>query len=204
MNNSVVLTSRRWQVLLLGGASGVGKSSISYRLARHFGAGLTEVDDFQVLLLKMTTPEQQPALHFWWTHPAPETLTAEEIMTQGLDIGRVMSIGLEAVIANHLVAGTSVVLEGDFIHPDLAARASFGDQPNGGRVRAVFLHEADEDQLVENYLRREPADEPQLLRARVSVLKSRWLKHEAERLGVPVVEARPWDTVFDRVLAAVA
>lgn len=36
-----------WQVLLLGGASGVGKSSVSYRLAQHYGVGLTEVDDFQ-------------------------------------------------------------------------------------------------------------------------------------------------------------
>ena len=33
-----------WRVLLLGGAGGVGKTSVSYRVARHFGAGPTEVD----------------------------------------------------------------------------------------------------------------------------------------------------------------
>ena len=64
--------SRAWQVLLLGGPSGTGKTAVSYRLARHFGIGITEVDDFQVLLERMTTPEQQPALHFWRTHPAPD------------------------------------------------------------------------------------------------------------------------------------
>jgi hypothetical protein len=41
---------RRWQVLLIGGASGTGKTSVSYRLAQYFGVGLTEIDDFQVLL----------------------------------------------------------------------------------------------------------------------------------------------------------
>jgi 2-phosphoglycerate kinase len=42
--------ARSWQVLLLGGASGTGKTSVSYRLARYFDIALTEVDDFQVML----------------------------------------------------------------------------------------------------------------------------------------------------------
>ncbi len=79
MHDTLTPPVRRWQVLLLGGASGAGKSAISYRLAHYFRVGLTEVDDFQVLLERMTTPEQQPALHFWRTHPAPETLSPTEI-----------------------------------------------------------------------------------------------------------------------------
>src|SRR6266516_1496001 len=133
--------ARSWQVLLLGGPSGVGKTAVSYRLARHFGIGITEVDDFQVLLERMTTPEQQPVLHLWRTHPAFDQVPATEIMEQGLDVGRVMATGLEAVIANHLETQTPVVLEGDFIHPSLAAQTSFLGQPNDGRVRAIFLYE---------------------------------------------------------------
>jgi 2-phosphoglycerate kinase len=80
MDEPLMSPARSWQVLLLGGASAVGKTAVSYRLARHFGIGLTEVDDFQVLLETMTTPEQQPALHFWRTHPAPDALSAQAIM----------------------------------------------------------------------------------------------------------------------------
>ena len=195
---------RTWQVLLLGGASGVGKTAVSYRLARHFAVGLTEVDDFQVLLERMTTPAQQPALHFWHLHPAPERLTPEEIFEQGLEIGRAMAPGLEAVIANHLESRTPVVLEGDFIHPALAVRTRFDDEPNDGRVRAVFLHEPDEAQLLRNLLQREPEAGPQVVRARVSWLYGQWLQREAERYELPVVPARPWDTVFERVLAVLA
>lgn len=38
MNNDI--PGRSWQVLLLGGPSGVGKTSVSYRLAHHFRIGI--------------------------------------------------------------------------------------------------------------------------------------------------------------------
>ena len=60
---------RDWTILLVGGASGVGKSSVSYRLAHHYGVSITEVDDFQVILEGMTTPDQYPVLHFFRTRP---------------------------------------------------------------------------------------------------------------------------------------
>jgi 2-phosphoglycerate kinase len=196
--------ARPWDVLLLGGPSGTGKTAVSYRLSRYFGVGITEIDDFQALLERMTTPEQQPALHFWRTHPAPHLLSAAEIMEQGLDVGRAMAPGLEAVIANHLESQAPVVLEGDFVHPALAAQASFLDQPNNGRVRAVFLYEEDQQQLVANFLQREPESGSQTTRARVSWLYGQWLRGEAERYGIPALPARPWETVFERVVEAIS
>src|SRR5690606_23827883 len=92
--------NRSWDVLLIGGASGVGKSSLSYRAARHFGVGIVEVDDFQVVLERLTTPETQPAFHFWRTHPDPGSLTPDAIHEQGLAYGQAMLLALEAVIAN--------------------------------------------------------------------------------------------------------
>jgi 2-phosphoglycerate kinase len=195
-------SARAWQVLLLGGPSGTGKTAVSYRLARYFDVGITEVDDFQVMLERMTTPEQQPVLHWWRVHPAFDQVPATEIFEQGLDVGRVMGVGLEAVIANHLETEMPVVLEGDFIHPALAARTSFVDEPNDGRVRAIFIIEDDEQQLASNFSRREPERGPQTKRARVSWLYGQWLKQEAERYGLPFVPARPWDTVFERIVAA--
>ncbi|HXC55697.1 MAG TPA: hypothetical protein VNU97_10395 [Rhizomicrobium sp.] len=177
---------------------------MSYRLAKHYGVGITEIDDFQVLLERMTTPEQQPALHVWKTNPAFEQLAAAEIMAHVLEVGRAMTPGLDAVIGNHLETQMPVVLEGDFIDPALAAQASFAGQSNGRRVRAVFLHEPDEQQLVDNFLRREPERGPQTKRAHVSWLHGQWLKREAERLGIPVVAARPWDTVLERTIAALS
>jgi 2-phosphoglycerate kinase len=108
---------RSWQVLLLGGPAGVGKTHVSYRLAQHFGVGITEVDDFQVILERMTTPAEQPVLHYWQTHPEAESLPAEEIVKLSIAVGQAMLPALEAVIANHLESQTPIVLEGDFILP---------------------------------------------------------------------------------------
>ena len=189
-------------MLLIGGASGTGKTRLSYRLAQEFGTGITEVDDFQVVLERMTTPEQQPALHFWRTHPDPGSLSAEDIHQQGLGILDVMLPALEAVVENHLEEGTSLILEGDFIHPALAARDAFGEQANDGRVAAVFLDEPDEDQVVRNFLSREPATGSQITRARVSVLRAAWIRQACTELGIPSVPARPWETLFERVIGA--
>src|SRR6266508_6515830 len=128
MTTDLIWPARAWQVLLLGGPSGAGKSSVSYRLAQHFGVGLTEVDDFQVVLEKMTTPEQQPAIHYWNTHPEASQLPAEGILELHLNVCRALAPALEAVIANHLESEMPVVLESDFILPALATQTSFGDQ----------------------------------------------------------------------------
>ncbi len=191
---------RAWEVLLLGGPSGVGKTSVSYPLAHHFGVGITEIDDFQVVLETLTTPREQPVLHFFRTHPDPASLTPKQLLEQTLKVAEVMAPALEAVVANHLETRTPVVLEGDFLLPTLAARADFAGQPNAGRVRAVFLHEQDEGQLVANFSAREPGSGVQAGRARVSLLYGRYLREEAERLGLPALPARPWDNLLARVL----
>ncbi len=203
MANTETYPNRTWEVLLIGGASGTGKTSVSYRLARHFGVGITEVDDFQIILEKMAMPEQMPALHFWDTHPNPLALPPETIVENGLDICKVMRPALEVVIASHLESGSAVVLEGDFIHPALADQLLFERQCNAGRVKAVIIDEPDEDQLVRNFLQREPDRGEQRQRAQVSCLYAAWLREEARKSQVPVVQARPWDNVFERVLEVI-
>ncbi len=129
-NNEI--PQRSWQVLLLEGPSGVGKTSVSYRLASHFGIGITEVDDFQVILERMTTPTEQPVLHYWRTHPEAGNLSAEEIVKQTIAVGQVMASALEAVITNHIESRTPLVLDGDFILPGGAISPAFSRSLPGG------------------------------------------------------------------------
>ena len=191
-----------WRVLLLGGASGVGKSQVSYRLARHYGVSVVAVDDFQTVLEHMTTPAEQPVLHYWRTHHDEwRALDDDGKLAYTLRYAGVMAQALEHVIANHLESAAPVVLEGDFILPELALRSTHGDEAADGRVRAIFLYEEDEAQIARNYAAREGRD--QSGRARLSWRYSEWLRGEAQRLGLPAVAARPWETVLERSIAAV-
>jgi 2-phosphoglycerate kinase len=194
MNNDI--PHRSWQVLLLGGPSGTGKTSVSYRLAQYFRIGITEVDDFQVILERMTTPAEQPVLHYWRTHPKAAHMPPEEIATHTIAVGRVMAPALEAVISNHIESRAPIVLEGDFILPAVASLFS------ENQVRAIFLYEESEEQLRQNFLQREPEHGLQEKRARVSWLYGQWLRQEAERVGALALPARPWHDLFERILAA--
>jgi 2-phosphoglycerate kinase len=200
---SGVSSGRGWEVLLVGGASGVGKTTLSMALSRHFGVNLVQVDDLQVALEKLTTPEQQPLLHFWHTHwDEFSTWSDAQLVAHFIEVSRdVFSPALEAVIAQHLEAALPAIIEGDFVLPELALCDRFDDQPNNGRVRAIFLDE-DEAQIASNYEARDKA--PQVFRARASALNGRWLQSECRRLGVTEVAARPWSSAVARAIRALA
>jgi 2-phosphoglycerate kinase len=203
MEKAMKPPKRDWQVLLLGGASGVGKSSLSYPLARHYDVNLTEIDDIQVALEKLTTPEQQPLLHFWRTNWEEFShWSDEQHLSHFIQVSReVFQPALDAVIANHLESNRPVVLEGDFVLPELARAESFDGQANEGRVKALFIYEEDEARIAANYLARE--GEEQAFRAHTSWLKNQWLRSECERLGVPTIAARPWNTVLGRAVSII-
>ena len=192
---------RRWDVLLIGGASGVGKTSVSYRVARHFGIGITEVDDFHIILEVMTAPAQYPVLHLFRTNPdAFFRMSEDEKLEHAIAYSTAMAKPLEHVIANHLDYGPPLVLEGDFILPELATRERYNDIPGADRVRGVILFE-DEGQIAKNFHARE--GEPQPGRAHTCWRYSEWLRREAARLDLPAIPARPWETILERVLAAI-
>ena len=143
---------RTWHVLLVGGASGVGKTTLASALGRYYGVDVTQLDDIQTALETMTTPEQQPLIHFWQTNWAEfNAFTDDDHVNHFLDVSRqVYSRVLAAVVADRLDGGTPVIIEGDFILPELATRADFDGQPNDGRVRALFVEEGDEAQIAAN------------------------------------------------------
>lgn len=193
-------TNAPWDVLLIGGASGTGKSSLSYAVARHFGVGVTEIDDLYTAVKRMTTAGQQPVLHYWDTHPEAMSWSAESILDLHRSVCRVLEPAVGAVVADH-VAGTPVILEGDYLSPEGAANL-IKTLPSGA-VRAVFLVEDDETQLVRNFASREPGGGEQYGRARASRLFGEWLKSECDRLGLVALSARPWGTLLERTLRAV-
>ena len=190
-------------VLLLGGASGVGKSQIASGVAARFGAGVVAVADFQVVLERMTSPEQYPELHRWRLHPE-EVLALDDagMLAHTRAYAEVMANALEVVIRNHLESGPPIVLEGDFILPSLVTRPAYDGVEANGRVRGVFLVEEDEDQLARNFLAREGEEQPP--RARASWCYSEWLREECDRIGVPTIASRPWTTTLERGIVAVS
>jgi 2-phosphoglycerate kinase len=183
---------RNWDILIIGGASGSGKTSISCPLARLYEVDLVRVDDFQVFMQACTTPETHLALHTPAPHNNYEGVDA--IVIPYIDIGRMFLPGLTAVVNDHVLENIPMILEGDFILPELAA--SFGNP----KIKAIFIYETSREQILQNYFSREA--ELQEQRADRSYAHGNWLKDECFKLGITVIEARPWNTLMERVTAS--
>lgn len=180
-----------WTVLVIGGSSGSGKTMASYPLAEHYSVPLVEIDDLVHALLAITTPDQLPYLHGWRSHP--EGGSTVDAVEARIRLAATLRPAVEAVILNHIATGSPVIIEGDYLLPSLVSIDG---------VRGVFLHEPDEDQIVQNYARREPQRGLQLGRAAVNRRYGDWLAAQASVLRLPVLPSRPWSTLVTRVLYA--
>ena len=184
--------SRDWDILIIGGASGSGKTVISRALARLYEIDLVRVDDFQVLLEAITTPETLPAIHYWEEHPNWRDEGVGAAVSRLIDAGQALAPGLTAVVNDHLTENIPMILEGDFILPEFSV--SF-ENP---RVKAIFIHEPSREQILQNYLARE--GEIQEFRADVSYSYGNWLADSCLKCGVSVVQSRPRDSLMNRVI----
>ncbi|MFJ8430893.1 AAA family ATPase [Kitasatospora sp. NPDC094019] len=202
------MANRTWELVLLGGASGVGKSVAAARIAGATGAFVVEFDDVVAALQELTTAAQHPALHHFDGPGAPEQ--PEEAWPPGrvLELQIATAEALEpavlGVVRNRLTVPVPAVIEGDYLTPAACARAVALGRATGRDVRAVFLHEGDADRITANYAEREPASGPQTGRAEVGARYSHWLAQQARRHALPVVDCRPWSTLADRLDAALA
>jgi 2-phosphoglycerate kinase len=189
----VVAEAAEWLVLLIGGSSGVGKTTVAAEVARRLGAAWLMVDDLRLALERSGLP-------------IPDSTRVEEVDAPGglVAVGEAVAPAIEVVIENHVDQRIPVVIEGDGILPSLLERPSVRARAAGGRVRAVFVHEPDPDALLANLVLRGADGWRDDLRwyARRSAAHGEWLRREAERRGLATVPARPRDTLAGRIVAA--
>ena len=188
-------------VVFVGGAPGVGKTNVARPIAAHLGMNLMQVDDVYLVLERMTDPERFPAIHEWRLHPERVlALDAAGMLEHTREVSAIVPQAITPVIADRLESGIRCVFEGDFIQPAFATSETFDGVPVADRVRRVFVYDTLE-QFTVNVAVREGEDDPG--RARISWDYSEWLRSECERLDVPSIPARPWETAVERALDAI-
>lgn len=188
MNNN-----RNWTVLFIGGASGTGKSSIAYEIARFYGVNVLEVDDVHLSIKTVTTVKSFPAIHYWDTGINWKDISVDGNVNWLIDVSKEMIPILKELVNRHLEEKLPIIIEGDFINPAFAI--SF-DNPE---VKSIFVNESEKDQILQNYLSREGGD-LQHFRAEISIAYGKWIAEICNRNNIRMIEARPWDTVLKRAV----
>ncbi|MBX3052388.1 MAG: hypothetical protein KF753_12970 [Caldilineaceae bacterium] len=204
-----------WQVLLIGGGSATGKSTVAQSLVKKIGISHLLVDDLRIAVQAVTTPAQMPALHYFLTVEDATALSAEAFTDGLIGVGQALIPALREVISHHVAvpAVGRVIVEGDGILPEFVNNLALADV-NGRalmdvetKVRAVFIYEEEEEQLLGNFTARSRGSEHAPSTEQRRYVHSIWqfgqrVKADAERFGQPVVCARPFDTLAQRILAA--
>ena len=188
MNND-----RNWTVLFIGGASGTGKSSIAYEIARYYGVNVLEVDDVHLSVETVTTKESFPAIHYWNTGVNWKEIGVEGNVNWLIDVSKEMIPVLKEIVNRHIEDILPIIIEGDFIYPE------FTKSFENPEVKSIFINETDVNQILHNYLSREGGD-LQHYRAEISIAYGKWLANTCNQIGISVIESRPWNTALSRSL----
>jgi 2-phosphoglycerate kinase len=188
-----VNNDRNWTVLFIGGASGTGKSSIAYEIARFYGVNVLEVDDVHLSVETVTTKERFPAIHYWNTGINWKNIGVDGNVNWLIDVSKEMIPILKELVNRHIEDKLPIIIEGDFIYPEFT---NFFENPE---VKSIFVNERDINQILQNYLSREGSD-LQHYRAEISIAYGKWIADTCKQNGIRVIESRPWDTVLARAL----
>ncbi len=203
-------TRQPWQVLVLYGASGTGKSTAAQKIARAAGATWMQVDDLRLALQysRVDLPEMTDRLYFFesttdvWNRPMDEVLQAF------IDVATVVAPAVRVVIDSHLVTGVPMVIEGDGVLPHLVDDPVLQPWLATGALRICCLAASSRTELIENMVRRGRGnhldDRERVARqATVNLAFNDWLVESSRSLRIPVVTSRPFDTLIERIQQAV-
>ena len=184
------------EIVLIGGCSSVGKTTVACALRDMLGREHVQVDR-----ILRTMPRDQGTREFIGD-PEQLDLPVDELVA--------MIVSKRVTLAEHLPhlfqtwqhEGVSVVLEGEGITPDLTAGFRF----NPGAL-AVFIVETDRDQMYRNLVNRSERfavlNEPRKRKlVEMNCVYGEWLQNEAIRYRMPWLTAQPWETLRTRVVQA--
>lgn len=194
-------------VLLIGGATGTGKSTVVTEVAHRLGiTRVTSTDIVRQTMRAFFSRKFMPSIHYssFEAGPAVEVPEGEEAnpaLMGFLEQTRNVLVGVRAVIGRALEEGHSLALEGVHLVPGALPRSY-----TGAVVCQCLLVIEDEDEHARHFWIRESASEG--LRPMEKYLSSLpdirriqdYLVDRARRAGVPVIENTRMESAVDGVI----
>jgi 2-phosphoglycerate kinase len=193
-------------VILIGGAVGVGKSTIATHLAHRLGIVRVVATDGSIreVMRAMLSSELMPSLHvssFQTDKAVREPTRRSDALVAGFrEQTQAVSVGIEAMIQRSVTEGTSIVIEGVHVVPGFFDVAEFRD-----RIVAVplILEVEDESKHLNHFAVRETGVRPAERYAKnfENIRKlQRYVKSQALSHGVPIIPNHSFDQAISAVL----
>lgn len=196
---------RDWNVLLIGGSAGTGKTTLARQLSEHFSIPVLQVDDIRVAMQEVLDPKKYPDLFAFIQGDETFFAQSHDVIAKALyKIGKDVWVELKKVIEEHL--DSPVIIEGDGIIPELLHTLP---QNN---IRGIFLFDEQEQLKKREKERKEKRGGK--IDGRPDVITDEWLerytgvsylfgqkiKDQAEKHGYTTLRSSPIETLFKRMI----
>ena len=192
-------------VVLIGGATGVGKSTLATQLAARLGiVRVVSTDAIREVMRSMLSAELMPTLHTssFQADAAlrePPTRVTEALVLGFREQTAAVAVGLNALIERAALEGTSIIIEGAHVVPGFFEVAAHAE-----RILAVplVITVEDEEAHRSHFLARDAGSRPsQRYTAGFDNIRKlqRYVKSQALSHGVPIIP----NYSFDQALASV-
>lgn len=123
--------AQRGHVLLIGGASRTGKTTIAKAIAREHRIAWVQVDDLRLAMqwsnVQLPTSEETEAICYFERTPDIWSKSATELRDALISVGNVLEDAISIVIGNHNAQNDSAIIEGDAILPAIRDRRQVGN-----------------------------------------------------------------------------
>lgn len=192
-------------VIMIGGATGVGKSTIATQLAARLGiVRVVGTDAIREVMRAMFSAELMPTLHvssFQSDTALREPTRRSDALVAGFrEQTAAVSVGVDALVERAAAEGTSVVVEGPHVVPGFFDLERYGD-----RIVPVpvVVEVEDEARHLNHFPAREsvvrPADRYLANFANIRKLQ-RYIRSQALSHGVPVVANHSFDQALSALI----
>jgi 2-phosphoglycerate kinase len=191
-------------VVLVGGATGTGKSTVATEVAHRLGiTRVTSTDVVRQTMRAFFSSEFMPSIHFSSFEAGPALATSDDddgdrVLPGFLDQTRNVLVGVKAVLGRALEESYSLALEGVHLVPGMLPPV------DGAVFCQVLLAIEDEDEHARHFFIRDneglrPFDK--YLRALPDIRRIQdYLVERAGKTGVPVIENASMEAAVDQVI----
>ena len=193
-------------VVLIGGATGVGKSTLATQLAARLGiVRVVATDAIREVMRSMLSAELMPTLHTSSFEAdrvlrEPPTRSSEALVLGFREQTAAVAVGLNALIERAALEGTSIVIEGAHVVPGF-----FETEAHVDRILAVpvVITVEDEETHRSHFVARDVGGSRRAQRYASGFENirriQRYVKSQALSHGVPIIT----NHVFDQTLTSV-
>jgi len=195
-------------IVLIGGTTGVGKSTIATEIAHRLGiTRIMSTDSIREVMRGIFTPDLMPAIHdsafnAWRGLRVPVPQGANPVIVGFREQTAVVTTGVKALIDRAVLEGESLVVEGIHLVPGYLDPSAFAN----ARMAHLVIGVADEDSHLSHFYIREvqtegtrPLDRYRQNFANIRVLGD-YIEELAREHEIPVIMSHQLDRTVAEVL----